>query len=155
MNVLFVCHGNICRSPSAEAIMKHFVEEAGLEDKIYCDSAGIISYHQGEKADRRMIKYAKKRSYNITSISRPVVTQDFSKFDLIIAMDNSNIRDLMRIAPDNQSRKKIKLMTDYSTKKNPGYVPDPYYGGGDGFVLVLDILEDACSNLLEKLKSEL
>ncbi len=153
IKVLFVCHGNICRSPSAEAIMKHFVKEEGLEDSIYCDSAGIIGYHAGEPADARMIRHARKRNYDLTSISRPVVKRDFSDFDYIIGMDNSNMQSLQLKAPNSELRDKVKLMTDYCTSTNYDHVPDPYYGGDAGFELVLDILEDACSNLLRELKT--
>lgn len=149
--ILFVCHGNICRSPSAEAIMKHYVKQNGLEEQIYCDSAGIIGYHEGDPADSRMIMHASKRHYKLTSISRPVTKNDFYDFDYIIGMDHDNINDLYYKSPNNKSREKIKLMTDYCKVKNPGYVPDPYYGGETGFELVLDILEDACENLLQEL----
>ncbi len=155
IKILFVCHGNICRSPSAEAIMKHFVREAGLEDNIYCDSAGIIGYHAGEPADARMIKHARKRNYDLTSISRPVVKRDFSDFDYFIGMDNSNMYSLQLKAPDHTTRNKVKLMTDYCATTNYDHVPDPYYGGDAGFELVLDILEDACSILLRELKKYL
>ncbi len=155
MRILFVCHGNICRSPAAEAIMTDLIKKAGLEDKFFCDSAGIIGYHAGEKADLRMIQHAKKRNYQLTSISRPVETKDFSKFDYIIGMDNGNISGLRTKAPDDDAKNKIRLMTDYCKRENPGYVPDPYYGGAGGFELVLDILEDACANLLAELKGEI
>ncbi len=155
IKILFVCHGNICRSPSAEAIMKHIVEKENLTDLIHCDSAGIIGYHEGENADARMMQHAKKRNYNLTSISRPVVMQDFDNFDYIIGMDKSNIIALMRKAPDEKSKSKIKLMTDYCSTHNYTHVPDPYYGGSAGFELVLDLLEDACLNLLEEVKTKL
>ncbi len=151
IKILFVCHGNICRSPSAEAIMKHYIKEKGLEEQIYCDSAGIIAYHAGETADARMMKHARKRNYNLTSISRPVTKRDFDEFDYIIGMDRDNNMDLEYKAPNSKVREKISLMTDYCKGNNSGYVPDPYYGGEEGFELVLDILEDACENLLESL----
>lgn len=154
INLLFVCHGNICRSPSAEAVMKHYVDEAGLQDKIFCDSAGIIDYHQGEPADARMREHAAMRNYNLTSISRPVVKDDFSKFDYIIAMDTQNINHLRIRLPERELMSKISKMTDYCTINNPGYVPDPYYGGASGFEQVLDLLENACANFLEQLKNK-
>lgn len=106
-SVLFVCLGNICRSPSAEAVMKKLVADENLTDKIYIDSAGIINYHEGENADSRMRAHAIRRGYNLDSISRPVRTEDFYKFDLIIGMDNRNVDDLKEKAPDLDSVKKI------------------------------------------------
>ncbi len=151
MKILFVCHGNICRSPAAEAIMTTFIKQKGLENSISCDSAGIIGYHEGERADSRMIERAKRRNYNVTSISRQIESKDFGKFDYVIGMDSYNIAGLREIVPDEQSKNKIKLMTDYCTKPNPGYVPDPYYDGIEGFDTALNILEDACENLLKEL----
>lgn len=149
--VLFVCLGNICRSPSAEAVMKKFVHEAGLDNQIKVDSAGIIGYHEGESADPRMRSHAARRGYRLESISRPVHTADFYDFDLIIGMDNRNIDDLKRKAPDLESMEKIHQMTEYARNKCYDYVPDPYYSGAEGFELVLDLLEDACKGLLEEL----
>lgn len=112
--ILFVCLGNICRSPSAEAVMKKLVHDAGLDDRIKVDSAGIIGYHAGEKADPRMRSHAARRGYKLDSISRPVCTEDFFDFDLIIGMDHRNIDDLKRKAPDLESVEKIHQMTEYS-----------------------------------------
>lgn len=152
-NVLFVCLGNICRSPSAEAVFNALIERDGLQNELQCDSAGILSYHAGEPADFRMKQFAKKRGYQLTSISRPVdPNKDFDRFDYIIGMDRQNIRDLKSLARSDADRKKIHLMTDFCTEKEFDSVPDPYYGGSPGFELVLDILEDACSGLLEKLR---
>lgn len=151
--ILFVCLGNICRSPSAEAVMKKLVKDAGLERKIEIDSAGIIGYHEGERADDRMRAHAARRGYRLDSISRPVRTSDFFDFDLIIGMDNRNIDDLKRKAPDLESVEKIHQMTEYSRNKLYDHVPDPYYSGAEGFELVLDLLEDACAGLLEAITS--
>lgn len=151
-NILFVCLGNICRSCSAEGVMKHLVEQAGLQKQIGIDSAGIISYHQGELPDGRMRKHAAKRGYDLTHRSRPVTALDFEKFDLIIGMDDRNIQDLKSRAPSEEYFYKIHRMTEYCIKFNDtDTVPDPYYGGADGFELVLDLLEDACQGLLNKL----
>lgn len=151
--VLFVCLGNICRSPSAEAVFNALVEKEGLTQQIQCDSAGILAYHAGEPADFRMKQHARKRGYQLTSISRPVdPAKDFDRFDYIIGMDRQNIRDLKSLARNDADRKKIYLMTDFCTEKEFDSVPDPYYGGADGFELVLDILEDACTGLLQKLQ---
>lgn len=151
--VLFVCLGNICRSPSAEAVFNALVGKKGLQHELGCDSAGILSYHAGEPADYRMKQYARKRGYELTSISRPVDPyDDFDRFDYIIGMDRQNIRDLKSLARNEADRKKIYLMTDFCVEKEFESVPDPYYGGASGFELVLDILEDACSGLIEKLR---
>ena len=149
--ILFVCLGNICRSSSAEGVMKHLVEEAGRADEFLIDSAGILSYHQGELPDSRMRAHAARRGYNLTHLSRPVRTEDFYSFDLIIGMDNRNIDDLKRKAPDLESVEKIHQMTEYSQNKLYDHVPDPYYSGAEGFELVLDLLEDACAGLLDEL----
>lgn len=151
--ILFVCLGNICRSPSAEAIMKKFVRNAKQERRIEIDSAGILGIHEGERADARMFTHAARRGYRLKSISRPVRTSDFFDFDLIIGMDNRNIEDLKQKAPDLESVEKIHQMMEYSRNKLYDYVPDPYYCGADGFELVLDLLEDACAGLLEELTS--
>lgn len=151
--ILFVCLGNICRSPSAEAVMKKLVKDAGMEARFEIDSAGIIGYHEGEPADQRMRAHAARRGYVLDSISRPVRIADFFDFDLIIGMDDKNISDLKRKAPDLESENKIHRMTQFSRNKLYDYVPDPYYSGADGFELVLDLLEDACSGLLETLTS--
>lgn len=146
--ILFVCLGNICRSPSAEAVMRKLVEEAGMENRIEIDSAGITGYHEGDRADSRMRAHAARRGYSLDSISRPVRPWDFSDFDLIIGMDNQNITDLKRMAPDLEAVAKIRRMTDFSRNKLYDHVPDPYYSGAEGFELVLDLLEDACAGLL-------
>ena len=151
--ILFVCLGNICRSSSAEGVMKHLVEEAGRADEFLIDSAGILSYHQGELPDSRMRAHAARRGYNLTHLSRPVRTEDFYNFDLIIGMDDRNIEDLIERAPDLETEKKIRRMTDYCRVKMVDYVPDPYYGGAQGFENVLDILEDACAGLLESIRA--
>ena len=149
--ILFVCLGNICRSPSAEGIMKKMLKDRGLENRFYIDSAGLHDYHEGELPDKRMRRHAIRRGYNLDSHSRPVKYNDFFDFDLIIGMDDRNIANLKRLAPDDNSVKKIHRMTDYCTHHNFDHVPDPYYGGADGFELVLDLLEDACEGLLKTL----
>ena len=135
--------------------MKHLVEEAGRADEFLIDSAGILSYHQGELPDSRMRAHAARRGYNLTHLSRPVRTEDFYNFDLIIGMDDQNITDLKRMAPDLESVAKIHQMTEFSRNKLYDHVPDPYYSGAEGFELVLDLLEDACAGLLEYCKDHL
>ena len=154
IKILFVCMGNICRSPSAEAVFKAYVEKAGLSNKIEIDSAGTISYHAGEPADSRMRQHAVNRDYLLTSISRQITEQDFETFDYIIGMDSDNLQSMQGFLPDPKFNEKITLMTDYCSKDNPGYVPDPYYGGAKGFEQVLDLLEDACDGLLKHMKNE-
>lgn len=151
--LLFVCLGNICRSPSAEAVMNAFIKKNMLDHKIECDSAGTAAYHTGEKADGRMRAHATKRSYYLTSIARKFDAElDFNKFDLIIGMDSQNIADLEAMAKNEYEQNKIKSMTNYCSKfRNHNSVPDPYYGGSEGFELVLDILEDACEGLLKEI----
>lgn len=153
--ILFVCLGNICRSSSAEGVMKRLIEEVGREDEFMIDSAGILSYHQGELPDSRMRAHAARRGYNLIHRSRPVHTEDFYNFDLIIGMDDRNIDDLKDRAPSIEEWRKIHRMTDYCKKiTHADHVPDPYYGGAEGFEYVLDVLEDACSGLLESLDKE-
>ncbi len=146
--LLFVCLGNICRSAAAEEIMRVCARRAGREAEFELDSAGIIGYHQGELPDGRMRAHALRRGYRLTHRSRPVQTADFYGFDLLIGMDDSNIRALTEKAPDPAARQKIVRMTDYCRQKVADEVPDPYYGGAQGFENVLDILEDACEGLL-------
>jgi len=150
--ILFICMGNICRSPAAEGIMKSKAQEQGLEQFFYIDSAGIHGWHEGELPDNRMRTHASRRGYKLTSHSRPVVSDDFKNFDMIIGMDDSNIQNLKRMAPNLESQRKIYRMTDYCQTHTANHVPDPYYGGASGFELVLDLLEDACDGLLDELQ---
>ncbi|MGQ1784294.1 MULTISPECIES: low molecular weight protein-tyrosine-phosphatase [unclassified Saccharicrinis] len=153
--ILFVCLGNICRSPSAEAVMKAKLEAHGLSEKYFVDSAGITGYHEGDPADSRMQQHAYRRNYTLTSISRPITTpKDFLEFDYIIGMDQQNMNDLNALAPNKYDHSKLSKMTDYCNNFQHDSVPDPYYGGAAGFELVLDLLEDACEGLIKKLESE-
>lgn len=153
IKILFVCLGNICRSPSAEGIMKKLVKEAGLEMLVAVDSAGLIGYHEGELPDQRMRSHAARRGYVLDSRSRPVRPADFFEFDYLIGMDDRNYDELRRMAPDAESAAKVHRMTEYSRRFAHDHVPDPYYGGAAGFELVLDLLEDACGGLLEAISS--
>lgn len=135
--------------------MRTLVKQAGLQQEIDVDSAGILNYHQGELPDSRMRMHAARRGYELTHRSRPVCTDDFFEFDWIIGMDDRNIQDLKDKAPSLETEKKICRMTDFCRVKQVDYVPDPYYGGAQGFENVLDILEDACSGLLEEIRKEL
>lgn len=150
--VLFVCLGNICRSPAAEGIFKAMVKSERLDDKIKVDSAGTSGYHDGELPDSRMRRHGAKRGYSFDSLSRRFRSSDFDNFDLIITMDDSNYHNVIRMAPDLDSEKKVYRMTDFSQKFGYDHIPDPYYSGADGFELVLDLLEDATEGLLDKIK---
>lgn len=150
--VLFVCLGNICRSPAGEGIFRDMVIQEGLSDKITVDSAGTSGYHDGELPDPRMRQHGSRRGYKFDSLSRKFTADDFYNFDIILAMDDSNYHNIMRLAPDLDSQKKVYRMVDFSKKYVHDHVPDPYYSGADGFELVLDLLEDACAGLLEKIK---
>lgn len=152
--ILFVCLGNICRSSSAEEIMRTRLKEAGLDRDIMVDSAGLIGYHEGELPDARMRMHAARRGYRLTHRSRPVHSGDFYDFDLIIGMDDRNIQELKERAPGIDEEKKIVRMTDFCLHKVADHVPDPYYGGASGFENVLDILEDACEGLLNCLAQQ-
>lgn len=148
--ILFVCLGNICRSPAAEGVMQRLVEEHGLGDHFEIDSAGTYSGHHGQLPDPRMRRHASRRGYNLTHRARPIESDDFDYFDIIVAMDEGNRRNLMQLASSPQQQAKIVMMGDYIVKLRAhyDYVPDPYYEGAEGFELALDLLEDACGNLL-------
>lgn len=150
--ILFVCQGNICRSPSAEAVFNGLLKKAGISKQFEIDSAGTSAYHVGERADRRMQSHAIRRNYNLTSISRQFDPHtDFDYFDYIIGMDDYNMQSLNRMARNENDLNKLHKMTDFCNNDLHDEVPDPYYGGADGFELVLDLLEDACEGLLEKI----
>lgn len=148
--ILFVCMGNICRSPTAEGVFRHFLEEAGLSDRIEVDSAGTHAYHTGEPADRRAQAAAERRGYSMSDIrARRVRDEDFESFDVIIAMDRDNHSMLIDQA-DAAHHDKIRLFLEFSTAQEEE-VPDPYYGGAAGFERVLDLVEEASRGLLETL----
>jgi len=153
--ILFVCLGNICRSPSAEAVFNGILKKNGEANTFEVDSAGTSAWHAGEPADRRMQSHAIKRGFNLTSISRKFDPHsDFDRFDMIIGMDVSNIENLKLMARNTEDLAKIYKMTDFSREFKYDEVPDPYYGGSDGFELVLDLLEDSCEGLLEELRKQ-
>jgi protein-tyrosine phosphatase len=152
--LLFVCLGNICRSPAAENIMTHLVQQAGLGDQILCDSAGTAAYHTGEPPDRRMTAAAAKQGITLTGSARPFSAQDFQTFDLILAMDRDNYRDILGRDPQGKYRHSVKMMLDFRQNYTVTEVPDPYYGGSDGFDYVIELLTDACEGLLEHLCQE-
>ena len=149
--VLFVCLGNICRSPAAQGIFEHIVRENGMEDRIEADSAGTYGGHRGELPDRRMRNAALYRGYALTHRSRPVSSLDFLEYDIVVAMDDQNYEDLMHLAPSVEATHKIVRMASYLTSHKISYIPDPYYMGTEGFTLVLDLLEESCMNLYESI----
>lgn len=145
-NIVMVCLGNICRSPSAEAVLKYVVKNNGVEDQFFIDSAGTCANHIGENADPRMNKAASARGINLTSIGRQFIVDDLDKFDFIIVMDDSNKENVLKLARNDQDAAKVFKMTDFGSEKvTHDVVPDPYFGGEEGFELVLDLLEDCCS----------
>lgn len=147
--------GNICRSPAAEGVFKKLVNTENLENLIEIDSAGTIGYHTGDLPDARMRKHAIQRGYDLTSRARQFnAKKDFEEFDYIITMDDENYENIVGQDSGKKYQNKIFKMTDFSSDKKVKYVPDPYYGGSDGFENVLDILEDSTKNLLEKIKSD-
>lgn len=151
-NVLFICLGNICRSPAAQAVMQAMVDERGLSDRFYIDSAGIGGWHIGDLPDKRMRVHARPRGYELTHRARKVQASDFEDFDLIVGMDASNVDDLCSMSATIEQQDKVVMMGDYIRQyPNYDYVPDPYYEGSEGFELVLDLLEDACDNLLDRI----
>jgi protein-tyrosine phosphatase len=153
MKLLFVCLGNICRSPAAENIMNHLADKTGVSDRIQCDSAGTANYHTGSPPDRRMQAAATKRNIHIIGSARQFTTADFIAFDLILAMDRENYQNILALDPQGQYRDKVKLMCDFATHHSDKEVPDPYYGGAEGFDYVIDLLTDACGGLLSQLEA--
>lgn len=151
--LLFVCLGNICRSPSAENIMNHLIAQRGLEDQIECDSAGTSAYHIGSAPDRRMAAAAAKQGIKLQGRARQFKQEDFEAFDLILAMDKDNYSNILYLDQENQYKDKVRLMCNFCTRHpNISEVPDPYYGGPEGFNQVIDLLMDGCEGLLDQLK---
>jgi protein-tyrosine phosphatase len=152
LRVLFVCSGNICRSPLAEAIFRQLAVEAGLGKRFEIDSAGTHGYHLGELADLRTRKVARRHGVQVTSRSRPVVDDDFQRFDLIVALDRGHRRELLaRGGPEHEP--KIRLLREFDPAADDPDVPDPYYGEDRGFERVHAIVENACRGLLQTLRT--
>ena len=153
IGILFVCLGNICRSPLAEGIFRTLVGEAGLGDRFAIDSAGTSGWHDGEGPDARTMAVARRRGMELTSISRRVADEDLVRFDHILAMDGSNLRELRRLAESLAPDADIRLLRDFDPTVDGGRdVPDPYFGGDDGFEKVHDIVERSCRGLLADLR---
>ena len=142
--LLFVCMGNICRSPTAEAVMRHLVAERGLEGEVEVDSAGTGSWHVGSPPDERSCVAASRRGLTLSGAARQVTPEDFRTYDLLLAVDDDNLRELRRFAPPGLEHKARRLSAEVD-------VPDPYYGGEDGFDHVLDVVTEACERLLDEL----
>jgi protein-tyrosine phosphatase len=155
--LLFVCLGNICRSPAAEGVFLHLIAREGLEDRFVVDSAGTGGWHAGNPADRRMRAAAERRSIHLPSRARQIALADFTAFDRILTMDDDNLRNVRSLACELGERPglaRIEPMTSHCRLHQAREVPDPYYGGEQGFEQVLDLLEDACAGLLETLLRE-
>jgi protein-tyrosine phosphatase len=153
MNLLFVCMGNICRSPTAEGVMRHLLREAGLEDEIVIDSAGTGSWHVGNPPDERATEAARRRGITLEGAARQVRPGDFEEYDLLLAADRDNLADLRAIAPDDAARAKVRLLREFDPEAHGDLdVPDPYYGGPGGFEEVLDLVERACRGLLAEVR---
>jgi len=155
IRLLFVCMGNICRSPTAEGVMRGLLSEEGLEDVVEVDSAGTGDWHVGDPPDRRATAAARARGIVLDGAARQVARRDFADFDLILAADRRNLRDLRAVLPAD-ARAKVHLLREFdpASAGAPDLdVPDPYYGGGDGFEHVLDLVEAACRGLLEDLRA--
>ncbi|VAW62257.1 Low molecular weight protein tyrosine phosphatase [hydrothermal vent metagenome] len=153
VNVLFVCMGNICRSPTAEGYFQHVVKQSGLADKIHTDSAGTHAYHIGSPPDNRAQAAASKRGIDLSSLrGRKVEAVDFEKFDYVIAMDDSNFSDLQMVADGDANN--LFMFLEFAEQFSEKEVPDPYYGGDQGFEHVLDLIEDASNGLLKNIREK-
>ena len=151
--VLFVCLGNICRSPTAQGVFTQKIEEAGLTDRVHVDSCGTHDYHPGRRPDARSCEAAAERGYEFDHLrARVLRSSDFDEFDYILAMDESNLRDILAACPSNR-RHKVSLFLSFAPELGEESVPDPYYGGGDGFTRVLELVEVASDRLVEHLRS--
>ena len=146
MRILFVCMGNICRSPTAEGVMRRLIADEGLDIEV--DSAGTGGWHAGEPPDERATIAARRRGVTLEGVARQVKPADFRRFDLLVAMDRGNLRELLDLAPDEEAREKVRLLVADAD------VPDPYYGGDRGFEKVLDMVESACRELLDELREK-
>jgi len=151
----FVCLGNICRSPTAEAVMRHLIKQEGLQQKIVLDSAGLGDWHLGEARDSRSQAVGKRRGIPLEGVARQFQGPDFARFDYVLAMDRQNRDGLLKLAPDAEARAKVRLLRSFDPASPPdAEVPDPYYGGPQGFDQVFDICQAACEGLLAQLRRD-
>lgn len=151
VKVLFVCMGNICRSPAAEGVFRDQAKKRGLAGRIHIESAGTIGYHAGDLPDKRMREAARRRGYDLCSLAKQVTMADLDTFDYILAMDRDNLFHLHSLDRDGRHAEKIHLFTAFYPEKSVNEVPDPYYGGAAGFETVLDIVEKCSQGLLEEM----
>lgn len=151
-SILFVCLGNICRSPAAEAVLRHFGEQEGAKLQLHIESCGLGDWHIGHLPDSRMREAAQNRGYMMTSRAQKIDPSFFDRFDFILAADQKVLHELYRYAPSPEAKAKIQLITYYSSIYKNKEIPDPYYEGEAGFEHVLDMIEDSCQGLLEHLK---
>ncbi len=154
INILFVCLGNICRSPLAEGVLVHAIKEKGLDNQIYVDSCGTSAYHIGDSPDPRTIQNARENNIVLTSRARQFKVDDFEKFDYILAMDQSNYQNIVRLDPKEQYTDKVSLLRNHDQNNKGADVPDPYFGGQDGFQEVFDIVHRSVYNFLDHLIEE-
>lgn len=154
ISILFVCMGNICRSPAAEGVMLHQLKKSRLNDQIRIDSAGTYGFHAGNLPDKRMRAAASRRGILLEHRAREIQPADLDGFDLVLVMDRENLANVRALDPDNRHQDKIRLFCDYCTEHDEKEVPDPYYGGPDGFELVLDLLEDGCAEITRRLQNQ-
>lgn len=150
--LLFVCLGNICRSPAAEGVMRATVEAQGLGEHFVIQSAGTAGYHIGNPPDSRMLRAASKRGIALRSRARQFCPDDFKNFDLILTMDEDNRRDVLALAPDDLAAQRVRSFATYCADPKVTHIPDPYYGGPEGFEHVLDLLQTGCRHLLAELR---
>jgi protein-tyrosine phosphatase len=152
VSVLFLCMGNICRSPAAHGVMETLVEQKGLADRIMVDSAGTLDYHEGELPDARMREAAARRGVDLTHRSRPLTARDFHSFDYLVAMDHQNLMDLEEFRPHGKSRAEVSLLMSHCDTPAMDEVPDPYLGGRAAFEQVLDLVDQGCGALLKTIR---
>lgn len=153
--ILFVCLGNICRSPAAEGVLHNLIEKYGLTDSLETDSAGTYGGHAGQPSDERMRKAALQRGYTLTHRARQFRVEDFERFEMIVVMDDMNYEHVHRLAPSRDEACKIFRMAEFCPRSGRSYVPDPYYEGREGFELVLDMLEEGCEKIVEYVRNQI
>ena len=154
VKILFVCLGNICRSPAAEAVLKKMVQDAGLSDQVEIASAGTSAYHSGNLPDSRMREHGQKRNFNLNSLSQKFIPVHFDHYDAIITMDRSNYQNVIEQTDDQKFISKVKPFSHYCSEHSITEVPDPYHGGDEGFRYVFDLMEDGCAEILRRIKNK-
>lgn len=154
MKILFVCMGNICRSPAAEGVLRHLLKKAQLENDVSVDSAGSIDYHAGKLPDSRMRQAADKRGLKLEHRARLIIEDDLKDFDLILVMDRENLSHVKSLDRHEKFAAKIRLFCEFCTEHKENEVPDPYYADTDGFELVLDLLEDGCAEIVRRIQNK-